>query len=75
MEILDSAQDLDFLSLVVLLAANPMTYSKGSYIPQAGAFKMDHISYIHYASWLKDHFWGILHLGLGLSICQTLKTS
>jgi len=39
MEFLDLAQDLEFLSLVVLLAANPITYSKGSYIPQAGAFK------------------------------------
>ena len=59
-EILDSAQDLEFLSLAVLLAANLF---KGIIYPTSWSIQKDHISYIHYASWLKDHLWGILHLG------------
>ena len=68
MEILDSAQDLEFLSLAVLLAANLF---KGIIYPTSWSIQKDHISYIHYASWLKDHSeefctWGLDWLSIRL---------
>ena len=67
-EILDSAQDLEFLSLAVLLAANLF---KGIIYPTSWSIQRDHISHIHYASWLKDHSeefctWGLDWLSIRL---------